>query len=49
MKDAVRNWVDDNCSLPLSALEKKLEEEFDVVVSESTVDRCLRAFHYSVN
>lgn len=47
-KDAIRGWVDDNCSLSLSELKARCEAEFNVVVCEKTVGRVLDSFHYTM-
>ena len=47
-KEVVKQWVDDDCSLTLRVIKEGLRAERGVRVSESTISRCLKAFHYTV-
>lgn len=42
----VKEWVDDNCLLTLKQICQKLYKDHGVRVSQSTVDRCLKKFHF---
>ena len=41
-------WVDDDASLTLNELCERVRQKMDIVVSKSTINRCLKAFHYSL-
>ena len=47
-KEAVLNWVDADCTSTNRQLVKRTENVFEIRVSESTVSRLLKDFHYSV-
>ena len=47
-KEEVLKWVDADCTQTLSRLVERIEDSFSIRVSESTVSRLLRDFHYSV-
>ena len=47
-KDRIRAFVDEDCSLSLRELVDKCRDELRVIVSQKTIDRCIRAFHYSL-
>jgi transposase len=46
--EAIRLWIDTDCSLSLKALKQRCHDELGIGVCEKTIDRCLRAFHYSL-
>ena len=48
MKQTILDWVDENCLLTLKELCLKIYERYNVQISKSTVDRCLKEFHYTV-
>jgi transposase len=47
-QDQIRRWVDEDCSLTLRQLKTRCLDQLQVSVSETTINRCLYAFHYSV-
>ena len=47
-KEAIISWVDEDPLLTLGQLKEKINEELGRVVSISTVDRCLKNFHYTL-
>jgi transposase len=46
-KEKLCDWVDDDCQLTLQQLVAKCFEEWQIVLSPSTVARGLKHFHYS--
>jgi len=46
-KEKLCDWVDNDCQLTLKQLVAKCFEEWQIVLSPSTVDRALKHFHYS--
>jgi len=47
-KVLIRSWIDDNPLLTLKELKVKVDEELNINVSLSTINRCIAGFHYSV-
>jgi len=47
-KESICGWIDENCLLTLKDIKKRVQEELNLLVSESTIDRCLKSFHYTV-
>ncbi|KAF7691483.1 hypothetical protein CDIK_2578 [Cucumispora dikerogammari] len=47
-KEQIKTWVDENCLLTLNELSDKVFKVYRIRVSKSTIDRCLREFHYTV-
>lgn len=47
-KMAIRCWVDENCLITLNEMRLRVIETFNLTVSCSTIDRCLKEFHYTV-
>ncbi|KAI5154526.1 hypothetical protein ENBRE01_3401, partial [Enteropsectra breve] len=47
MRTAIRSWIDADCGLSLKSLAEKVEADFGLTVSKSTIDRCISAFNYS--
>jgi transposase len=47
-KEKLCDWVDDDCQLTLQQLVAKCFEEWQIVLSPSTVARGLKHFHYSL-
>ena len=47
-KEKICEWVDEDALLTLKKLKEKVDEEFSISCSLSTVDRILKEFHYSV-
>jgi transposase len=47
-QSTIRDWVDDNCLLTLPELRQGCQRQLNVEVSESTLSRMLRNFHYTV-
>ncbi|KAI5151379.1 hypothetical protein ENBRE01_2101 [Enteropsectra breve] len=47
MRTAIRSWIDADCGLSLKSLSEKVEADFGLTVSKSTIDRCISAFNYS--
>jgi transposase len=47
-KNQIRKWVDKNCLLTLREISQKIFDSYGLDVSQSTVDRCLRSFHYTL-
>lgn len=47
-KMAIRYWVDENCLITLNEMRLRVIETFNLTVSCSTIDRCLKEFHYTV-
>ena len=48
MKKAVCDWVDNDCLVTLKELKKRIQSTYNLSVSTSCIDRCLRAFHYTI-
>lgn len=48
IKDKIRMWVDEDCTLPLAQVASKVASEFGVVLSRKTVERCLNELHYTL-
>ncbi|ORD96291.1 hypothetical protein HERIO_1774 [Hepatospora eriocheir] len=48
IKEAILAWVDDEPILKLKDLRIKVIETYEIDVSISTIDRCLRQFHYTL-
>ncbi len=46
-KEKICDWVDEDCELTLKKLVEKCFNEWQIVISPSTVDRTLKQFHYS--
>ncbi|KAF7684842.1 hypothetical protein CDIK_4409, partial [Cucumispora dikerogammari] len=46
-RDALGAWINENCSITLQALKKRLERQFSIVVSVATVSRAVSAFEYT--
>ncbi|KII70776.1 hypothetical protein RF11_02538 [Thelohanellus kitauei] len=46
-KEIIESWIDDNASIPLKTFVSKVQEEMDISVGKSTIDRVLQRFHYS--
>lgn len=47
-KNQIINWVTENTILTLEQLVIKVRETYNIVVSKSTIDRCLKSFHFTV-
>ena len=47
-KAEIVSWVDDDASLTLNELCERVRQKMDIVVSKSTINRCLKAFHHSL-
>ena len=47
-KTHIRNWVDEDATVTLKALSNKILDKFGIKVSLSTINRCLKEFHYSL-
>jgi len=47
-KETIKYWVDEDCLLTLKELVQRVQTEFNLTVSTSCVDRCLRSFHYTI-
>ena len=47
-KDKICEWVDEECTLTLNELKERVSTELGAIVSKSTIDRCLKKFHYSL-
>ena len=48
MKKAICNWVDNDCLVTLKELKERIQSTYSLSVSTSCIDRCLRAFHYTI-
>ena len=48
MKKAVCNWVDNDCLVTLKELKERIQSTYNLSVSISFIDRCLRPFHYTI-
>jgi transposase len=48
MKLQVREWVDQDCTLPLKLVAQKASKVFNTTIGRKTVQRCLSAFHYTL-
>ena len=44
----IRSWVDEDATITLKTLRLKLLDECGISVSVSTINRCLKEFHYSL-
>ncbi|KAI5151651.1 hypothetical protein ENBRE01_2287 [Enteropsectra breve] len=42
----IKSWIDDNCSLTLSQIKNRCENDLGIIVSKSTIDRCIGSFNY---
>lgn len=47
IKNLIKNWVNDDCSITLSAIKTKLASEHGLIVSLSTINRLMGEFNYS--
>lgn len=47
-KEQIRIWVDEDAAITLNNLKHKVLEVFDKSVGKTTIDRCLRDFHYTM-
>ena len=47
-KEEVLSWVDNDCHLTLKNITSKVRSKFGITVSKSTIDCCLRMYHYSL-
>jgi len=47
-KEQICDWVDEDCTLTLEQLKRKCLDEFNISLSISTVERALKAFHYTI-
>ena len=48
ISNAIKRWVDEDCGLSLSALVRKVMNDYNIVVSISTIVRCITAFNYTL-
>lgn len=48
MKQFIRDEVDKKCDITLKTLSKMVFEKFQVNLSHTTIDNCLKGFHYSL-
>ncbi|KAF7693561.1 hypothetical protein CDIK_2305 [Cucumispora dikerogammari] len=46
-KREIINWVDEDCGVSLRKIKEKLQRERNVIVSKSTIERCIENFKYS--
>ncbi|PIO68931.1 hypothetical protein TELCIR_09263 [Teladorsagia circumcincta] len=44
----ITSWVDDDCSITLKKIQEKCADTFGIAVSQSTINRALAAFSYTV-
>lgn len=47
-KEQIKNWVDNDPTITLKSLEKKIREKYGLIVYDNTIDRCLKNYHYSL-
>jgi hypothetical protein len=47
-KEQICDWVDEDCTLTLEQLKRKCLDEYNISLSISTVERELKAFHYTI-
>ena len=47
-KGVICSWVGECCTLTLKELKLKVEENFQKMVSISTINTCLKEFHFSL-
>jgi transposase len=47
-KNIIRGWIDNDCLLTLLAMKRACQDVFDVCVSQSTLSRVARSFHYTI-
>jgi len=47
-KETMLSWVNENCTVTLSALKAKIQDIFNITVSTSTISRYIEKFHYSL-
>ncbi|KAF7699600.1 hypothetical protein CDIK_1140, partial [Cucumispora dikerogammari] len=45
-KREIINWVDESCGVSLRKIKEKLQRERNVIVSKSTIERCIENFKY---
>ena len=48
IKKAVCDCVDNDCLVTLKELKERIHSTYSLSVSTSCIDRCLRAFHYTI-
>ena len=47
-KHQIESWVKEDCTLTLKEMKKRVDDDFGVKVSESTISRILLGFHFSI-
>ncbi|KAI5152181.1 hypothetical protein ENBRE01_2632 [Enteropsectra breve] len=47
-KNTIISWIDDDCGLTLAQLKRRCENEFNIHVSKSIINRCIGSFKYSL-
>lgn len=47
-KSFIRDLVDNDCTITLEAIARKLRESHAISVTKQTVSNCLGSFHYSL-
>ena len=47
-KEIICSWVDKNCILTLNQIKQRISETFEMDISISTIDRCLKNFHFTL-
>ena len=47
-KETIKAWIDEDCSITLRQIAARLLEERQISVSEPTISRCIKAFHYTL-
>ncbi|KAF7689871.1 hypothetical protein CDIK_2804 [Cucumispora dikerogammari] len=47
-KTTICTWINENCTLSLKKIKEKVQNQMNKTVSISTIDRCIREFHYTL-
>ncbi|KAF7685601.1 hypothetical protein CDIK_3650 [Cucumispora dikerogammari] len=47
-KTTICTWINKNCTLSLKQIKEKVQDKINKTVSVSTIDRCIREFHYTL-
>ncbi|KAI5154203.1 hypothetical protein ENBRE01_3330 [Enteropsectra breve] len=48
MKNQIREWIDENCSITIARLKFKIMEAYNISVSASTIYRAVIGFSYTL-
>jgi transposase len=48
MKNQICEWVDKECTIPLTILAQRASMTFGISIGRKTIERCLKMFHYTL-